>query len=925
MFYKNYLNLKKMTYKKYNYASFSGGINTEIDEKLLPIKYSKNTYNFNYSTGALTTGLGISALNLSYSKTNRNLKKTFSYPSGVGILGTWIFTKFNDYTNTYDDFIVFYGNNNKIYYGYMYTANTAVLELSGVTFSSIPKVINYNLNGSDVVIMANVEDGMWVWDGYSAPYQVSTAPAISSMCMHYERLFATVSKDKRSLFFSDDLDPTNWTMSLSDGGFITMADERGTCNKVVSYNDNLYVFREFGIAKVTAFANQEEFSVTQLFTSSNRIYENTITLCGDRIMFLASDGVYYFNGVTTTKLSLGIESMINCIHNDNAIGVYFDGSFYIALALNYFDDETIGCESGTYSNNSLLKINLKTGEMTILRGADIVNMNTLNDVIENALMVVVKDGNSISLGLVDNSGKIFSSNTKKVWSSPMFDFSKPQSQKFLKSLTLTTDSDITVKIHADSKIKNFTISGSGLKTIYPNLKAYEFGIDFIVESATCKVSNPQIIVGVWFMMQDNKFFANDNLASIALEKVNQLQLKIENNEINTNYKEKKDLIRFSGAPSDSNYILTYEFNAIDNSLLTINLCAYYSSIVSSGKLTIVLNDIIVLDENVVSTTLSSVKNLMVFVKANNILKIKFETSESVNIKNGILELVGNCFTKTLPENAYIFSSESNYYKAKYDGNNYLLNLYSSISGLQNNTVISSTTLNNMLAITPLITLNNNHIYNSDIAYAKNNNEKLCLYLKSESYNVAHEIVNDNVLSACLVPLYSSSYKIMVVALLSTNVLKAYFLNANYSVSKTLTITTKSGYPIKKLIGISYINGSGYGSVCGFGYIDSNQNAYIKILDNFSYNEANLTFMQNSIYLGKAQSLNLIANASDEIYAYLGNSGAVSKIKLEINLLSINPCIISKSHKVIFKNVESATRVNGYEILWLNDLFTINEI
>lgn len=57
------------------------------------------------------------------------------------------------------------------------------------------------------------------------------------MTMHYERLFATTSTDKYTLYFSDDLDPTNWNENITEGGFIQMLDERGELLKVISFWD----------------------------------------------------------------------------------------------------------------------------------------------------------------------------------------------------------------------------------------------------------------------------------------------------------------------------------------------------------------------------------------------------------------------------------------------------------------------------------------------------------------------------------------------------------------------------------------------------------------------------------------------------------------------------------------------------------------
>ena len=110
------------------------------------------------------------------------------------------------------------------------------------------------------------------------------------MCVHGERLFLTDSSNHNSLWFSDDFDPTNWNVSLSEAGFIDMIGEKGRLLKVISFGGYIYVFRSYGITRVTAYGNQKSFSVADLFVSSGKIRGESITVCGDCVLFFASDG-----------------------------------------------------------------------------------------------------------------------------------------------------------------------------------------------------------------------------------------------------------------------------------------------------------------------------------------------------------------------------------------------------------------------------------------------------------------------------------------------------------------------------------------------------------------------------------------------------------------------------------------------------------
>mgnify|MGYP000983702592 CR=1 FL=1 len=497
MFYEKSLNLKKISYKKYNYSNFSNGMNSEIDETLLPLRFAKNTYNFDFNNGALKTGLGISEAYLLYDAKNPTAKKLLNYPEGLDILGAWVFKQFNHYSKEYNNMFIVYCSDKYLYVNYLYATTPALVKISSLTFSSCPTILNYKVNGEDTILICTPEDGLFFWNNVQPSEKIESAPMITSMCMHYERLFATGSLDKRSLWFSDDMNPTNWNLSLTEGGFIQMIDEKGTLNKVVSFDDYLYVFREYGIARVVAYANQSEFSVTQLYTSNNRIYEKTIAVCGDRVMFLASDGVYSFNGITTTKLTLGIENLLNVNINSQAIGAYFDGYYYIACKMSFPDFEEVECEAGDYKNNVLLEINLKSWTINILRGVDIYNMQAITDEVENALFVCVKHEGKVRLGKVDKSGQVYSKATKKVWCAPRVDFNLPIRKKLIKEMSIITKTDITIEFDTDGKKKSMIVFGKqNAQKIFPNVTGYFVGINFISAQAEVEISNPQIIVGV---------------------------------------------------------------------------------------------------------------------------------------------------------------------------------------------------------------------------------------------------------------------------------------------------------------------------------------------------------------------------------------------------------------------------------------------
>ncbi|HBP43817.1 MAG TPA: hypothetical protein DD621_04030, partial [Clostridiales bacterium] len=245
----------------------------------------------------------------------------------------------------YYNLLIFQTTNGNFYYYDICHTSDYIKQINGINLTDIPNIVNYNLNGVDSILICSTQ-GMYFWDQTkNTATKVGNAPKIKSMCLHYERLFATVDSDRNEIWFSDDLDPTNWNVSIEEAGFIKFNDDRGVVNKVVSFNDYVYVFREYGISRITAYAQQSEFNVAQLFVSSGKIYGNSVCVCGDKILMLTANGIYAFDGYNTTKINLNIDNLLDNTQNINCQSCYCNGKYYLACNLNFHDDKKVLCEN----------------------------------------------------------------------------------------------------------------------------------------------------------------------------------------------------------------------------------------------------------------------------------------------------------------------------------------------------------------------------------------------------------------------------------------------------------------------------------------------------------------------------------------------------------------------------------------------------
>ena len=465
------------SYKKYSYqvSNFLQGISSgEYDSGIVPINTAISSYNFDFSGGNLKSGNGFyeALLELFADDCKENVKNQLK---GIGsIIKIFVYKNYNNTSEKRDDKLILLSSDLNLFILNLKGENTSLDRIRNITFTSVPSAISYRLNGEDVLIFTSETDNMVVYDGFNLPYEVLDAPKISSMDIHYERLFVTTINEKSKVLFSDDLDPTLWSIDLSEAGFIEMVDERGALNKVISFNDYLYIFRDYGISRLTAFGDQEGFSVSHLFVSSAKIFAGSVTVCGDRILFLANDGLYSFDGFNATKILTNISNSFSK-DNANCVGAFFEGKYFLGLSVK-FDD--VDFDEAGFKNNCLLEYDIKTKNYKITRGVDIIHIESVMVGGYEKLYLCLRSNinENYSVCSIDKTGEYLGLKLKKVWKTDFYGFSKKQKNKCIRSVSLylqgdpaslTVESDTgynkTIELVSGANTYNFYVFGSKFK------------------------------------------------------------------------------------------------------------------------------------------------------------------------------------------------------------------------------------------------------------------------------------------------------------------------------------------------------------------------------------------------------------------------------------------------------------------------------
>ena len=458
------LKLPSVAKKKVYLNSFLTKGNLASDESISDFGDVSLSYNFDVSDGTLKPGIGVGEY--------KPFSQTLKFDGDVFPVKIYYYNRYENSLKESQDRLIVYASDKKLYYIILNVSDSFV-PVSEEVFESAPICINYNFSGDDVLILSFEQEGLYILNGTTLT-SVESAPKITSMCIHSERLFATTNEDS-SLWFSDDFNPTNWSVSLDEAGYIELPDERGKLLKVISFLDYVYVFRSYGISRVYAFGDQSDFSVDNLYNNLGKVYANTVTECGGYIIFLTSSGLYRFNGIDAVKILPFYDKFLNGVDNEDAKGVFFNGKLYLNLNMRFTKNKV---ERVVLVYDIELKVpyiakDLKIDDLELVLG-------------EDYKIYAISSG---LISTVNNSGKRFSRSLKKTWESGKTNFNIDTENKYLDKIKLSTNCDLILYVICDDKVYIYNVD-SGENEVKLKLKGSEFKFKIITYNKEPKIFKP---------------------------------------------------------------------------------------------------------------------------------------------------------------------------------------------------------------------------------------------------------------------------------------------------------------------------------------------------------------------------------------------------------------------------------------------------
>lgn len=423
------------------------------DEKSNACDGNSIVYNFSYKKGKLTSGYGIRELQMPTSVSDLETESVIPV-EGEQVRALWSFTWYEQGGDELKYYLFYFNDEHKFCFDNIFFQRPMTMTLAS-QFTSTPVGINYRINGQDYMIFSSADANTFVF-GDGIQQYLEDGPKLVSLCSHNDRLFAITGRARHTLVYSDNLNVLEWDDSKTT--HLDFGDDRGNLTKVISLNDYLYVFREFGITKISTYSTSSDLGVSHIFQSSSYIYPGSIASDGENIYFMTRDGFYKFNGSSVKRIDLGIFSQFEDNVSCNAI--CFESKYFLACRMK-FDDEPIGCEIGDYINNAIFIYDIASEQVELMRGVDVKQLLALNNPYKCKVVMCFNNANIGKIGELTKNGQVFGVASHKAWFSNTTDFGLGFKVKKVESFTIKTSTPCIVTIYADDQsISKYTIKPS---------------------------------------------------------------------------------------------------------------------------------------------------------------------------------------------------------------------------------------------------------------------------------------------------------------------------------------------------------------------------------------------------------------------------------------------------------------------------------
>lgn len=486
-----YKNLKKYKKTKHQNLIFSIFDEIEKDKDFL----CKSFYNLTFQNKVLKTGLGFQDMKVPKSKDDLQDCHTYKISEKIDQLkGFWQIRLFNSDLNEYEYHLYLIDTNFKLW-------KVALIDrFLGNVFSCSTKLKSmpthhclYRIENDDGAVFFSNEGMLFKSFSFEGIY--ANVPALISCVVHYDNFFGITNTNRNTLIYTTNLNLKKW--EEGEKSTVEFLDNRGSFNKLVAFNDYVYIFREYGITKVSIYSVKSDFSFTHLYSSSSKIFENSVCVCGEKVFFMTREGLYTFNGTSVKHEDCQMQKYASLLDNTHCCSACLNGKYYFATRCNFDDENSVGCEEMNYVNNVLFEIDVNSFKVNLLRGVDVNSLVPVDNPYMSKLCASFNFSNAQRLGQLDVSGATFEVSNKKMLETTFTDFGHQAKRKKIKEIFITTIHPLTLTIQSDEETQVLNFDG---KNAEQSAKIMIFGrnfkFSFQTDETDCCVKKPMIVYEV---------------------------------------------------------------------------------------------------------------------------------------------------------------------------------------------------------------------------------------------------------------------------------------------------------------------------------------------------------------------------------------------------------------------------------------------
>ncbi len=348
--------------------------------------------------------------------------------------------------------------------------------LSEQTFSRPPVGMRYvTKEGARVLFLAG-EEGLFSFDG-SVLSKDEAAPAALTGCVYYERIFLISAENPYKIYFSTPLQEVNFKAGYRAAGYTELSPEYGAACALIPCGKSLYALREHGVTKLSAESENYDFTATPLPCGYGKVYPSSAQAVGDKIIFLASDGLYAVKGNAVQKIASALTEGMNFTNEPDCVSFVYGGYY----GLTYRTEE--GARRTLF-----LDVDREEGYFS-----DITPVAPAFDGTDCFFL----DEGSLSTFTVESARRF--KPLKKVWESGYTRLGLGAGKKLLRGVTLFGKGAFKLTVQGEHvhETREFFLLLDGEKTVRPLIKSNGFYFYIESEDETCSLENMSITASIF--------------------------------------------------------------------------------------------------------------------------------------------------------------------------------------------------------------------------------------------------------------------------------------------------------------------------------------------------------------------------------------------------------------------------------------------